>query len=596
MLPPILALCLLARAPLLFEGWRFKVFLLYPPEKVKADEEVEASGRAEAVRLFAAKGERESFVILIRSRVPLREVTFEATDLRAEGGGRIVKGQLNFRRMAYVYVDTPSGTGMRRGLPFPTGTGLYPDPLVPGKGLARPGRNLQFWFVLKVPREIPGGEYRGELELKFRKEPWMPKMGPIRFPLIVKVYDFALPEPTPLRNTACWSPYALPQDWLTKDWLVAFYRNLAEHRQVPDPIYPSPVLRARPDGGIEVDSSAWEEMASFCLDELKMSHLFIPVWPLGGRPDVLQGVYFLWHFPAVTKQRWLGRRIFDPDLELTSEFKRLFGAYLKHMRARLKARGWLDRVYITTMDEPYTRHLADPEDRPENNFKVIKRFAAFVKSVFPEVKIFCTSDPRPELVGAIDHWCMRTLRDLAFARERASRGDEMTFCDNYKTFIDYPMVTPRLLGWMAWQLGARGWLTYSTMGGLRSAWEGPVVVYPVLAGVTVWGMGRMFYPDPMGPGLLESVRWEMMAEGAEDYEYLWLLKRELERLPDGLSSHPVVVRARELLRAPEKLVGPEGRGPYVKENSAPHRLRCEVGEVLEALRELRKGSAQGPPP
>ena len=109
----------------------------------------------------------------------------------------------------------------------------------------------------------------------------------------------------------------------------------------------------------------------------------------------------------------------------------------------------------------------------------------------------------------------------------------MTFCDNYRTFIDYPAISARSFGWLAWQTGARGWLTFETLGAYRTAWEAPVMVYPQFSGATVWGMGQMFYPEPLTGAPLNSLRWELMREGCDDYEYLWLLREALKAKPNA---------------------------------------------------------------
>lgn len=257
------------------------------------------------------------------------------------------------------------------------------------------------------------------------------------------------------------------------------------------------------EGALAVDSGAWEREAADLLESHKVSHLFLPVWS-HQKSGEMQGVYFLWHFPAVTKQRWFGAVICDEQGALTAEFKSRFGAYLKHMHAVLERRGWLGRVYITTMDEPYTYHLHDEsraKDTPENNYRVIGNFVRFVRETAPGLRTFATADPAPGLNGLIDHWCLRNLRHAAQARERAEQfGETVTFCDNYRTFVDYPAVSARSLGWLAWKIGANGWLTYETLGNFTQAWEGPAFVYPHFGGGTVWGMGQLFYPDPTGSG------------------------------------------------------------------------------------------------
>ncbi|MBM4044059.1 MAG: DUF4091 domain-containing protein [Planctomycetes bacterium] len=583
-------------AALIAEGWHHRVWLLYPPEKVKADETLPTERKVEAIRLSVAQGEHEPFIILVRAEVALRDVKLEFADLRGPGGS-LSAASFEARRMAYIYVDEPSGTRIKGPMPFETGTGLYPDPLPKGDGFTRPGRNLQFWVTAHVPRGAKPGRYEGSLALRFRKEGWMPEdkvKMPVQLPVAVTVRNFALPERSPLLNTAFFAPARLTRERRDPEWLKAFYRDFIAHRQTPEPVLPSPVLQANPDGTMTVDSTEWEKTAAFFFDELKASHVFLPVWGMHPEPTMLQGVYFIWHFPATTKQRWFGPFIADDSRQLTPEFKKLFGSYLKHIHGVLKQRGWLGRVFITTMDEPYTYHTADRKlDIPANNYQVVRNFVTFVRETAPGLKTFATADPTPELNGYVDHWCLRNLKLASAARERAEKHRELvTFCDNYRTFIDFPLVSSRTLGWLAWKLGARGWLTYETMGGFGTAWEGPVTVYPQFGAATVWGLGQMFYPEPGTAGVVPSLRWEMMREGAEDYEYLWLLRERLKALPASQQGSDAAQQARTLLEtAAAQVVGGSGdpetasasAPPNTQSNLVPHELRGRIGDLIEQL-------------
>ena len=143
----------------------------------------------------------------------------------------------------------------------------------------------------------------------------------------------------------------------------------------------------------------------------------------------------------------------------------------------------------------------------------------------------------------------RNIPDVRPARERAEKdGEVFTFCDNYRTFVDYPAMGARSLGWLAWSLGARGWLTSETLGSYRTAWEAPVLTYAQFGGATVWGMGQMFYPEPLSGAPLPSLRWEVMREGCDDYEYLWLLREALKVTPNADAQHLVDTAARRWRR------------------------------------------------
>jgi hypothetical protein len=309
----------------------------------------------------------------------------------------------------------------------------------------------------------------------------------------------------------------------------------------------------------------------------------------------MQGLYFLWHFPAVTKQRWFGAQICEENGDIHPDFEARFGAYLKHMHALLERRGWLDRFFVATMDEPYTYHTSDREqDIPANNYRVMRNFVQFLRKAAPGLRTFATADPHPDLNGFIDHWCLRNLDHAAEARGRARNfGEVVTFCDNYRTFIDYPAVSARSFGWLAWKFGARGWLTYETLGSFAEAWEGPVFVYPQFGGSTVWGMGQMFYPDTHGAGAVApSLRWEMMREGAEDYQYLWLLQNTLDGLPEALKQTEEAREATRILaNCASEVVGGTGdaevsskeRKPNAQSNIVPLYLRKRVGDLIEKI-------------
>ncbi len=592
-----------APAVLVSEGWKHRVWLSYPPEKFKADELLDGGGKTGLVSLSAARGEVEPFLLLLRAEVPLRAVEARLSELTGPGGSVIPAPAAPARHLGYVHVDEPSGTRMGRAMPFPTGTGLYPDPLIAGVADVRPGRNLQFWIPVEVPRNAAPGEYRGEVVLSCRREGWMPaETGlPLRLPVEVTVRRFALPEPSPLRNIAYFSTGEIPKQRMTPEWLDGMYRDFLEHRHSPEPLLPSPRLRVLPGSVLEADLTPWESAAESALDKRKAAQVFLPV--SGGRDGAMQGLYFLWHYPAVCGQRWPafplpgepGPFICREDGTFTEAFRTLFGAYLRAANAVVERRGWHGRVFVATMDEPYTSHVAGTDrarDVPEKNYPIIRAFAELVRENAPALRTFCTSNPLPELAGAVDLWCARNLDDPGGLRSgEAATSGALMLCDNYRTFIDYPMVSARTLGWLCWRSGARGWLTFETLGGLSTAWSEPVFVYPQLRGGTAWGLGQLFYPEPLGGGLVPSLRWEMLRKGAEDYEYLWVLNKLVQELPPDVRAAPEAAEAAAFLQhAAATVAGAASEaetsaaaaaGSNAVRQSVPHALRERAAVWIE---------------
>jgi hypothetical protein len=281
-------------ATLWHEAKRVRVWALYPVEKLKADEALPVARRAAEITISAARGEDEPFVVVINGESPLREVRLEFSDLAGPDGASISAASLSARRVAYITVDEPSGTRMKQPMPFDTGTGLFPDPLLGGDGALRPGRNLQFWTNVRVPRGIASGIYKGQIIVRFRRETWMAAEAPneLRLALAVRVRGFDLPERSPLLNTAFFNLHALTPGQRDPAWLAPWAAEFVAHRQVPQPALPSPGVKVNKDGSLTVDSDAWEEAAAHLLEGLHAPFIFLPVWAT--HPSApMQGLYFI---------------------------------------------------------------------------------------------------------------------------------------------------------------------------------------------------------------------------------------------------------------------------------------------------------------
>ena len=106
----------------------------------------------------------------------------------------------------------------------------------------------------------------------------------------------------------------------------------------------------------------------------------------------------------------------------------------------------------------------------------------------------------------------------------------------------------------------------------------------MFSGATVWGMGQMFYPEPLTGTPLNSLRWELMREGCDDYEYLWLLRETLKTKHNA--------EAQQLLdAAAQRIVAGGGDAETMAKtktsnatsNSVAHELREAIATWLEKL-------------
>ena len=541
-----------------FSGWRLKGWITYPFEKFEASEIPQTQGAGfDVVRIV--RGESECVGVVLRGESPLRDVRIDVvragTDLPLDGGLRV-----SVWRLGYVYVNEPSGERMK-GMPFQTGRGEIPDILSESReNVMRVNRNLQFLVRIEASREALAGVRSVEIRVRFRREAWMPPDQPAerRLRFGISISGVALPEKSPLINTTYLSPGKFNLSELARDERDSVFRLFLDARQVPHPLLPAPKITIR-GNRVEVDSTEWERAVDEILSINSAAEVFVPAW--ASYPDKrLQGLYFVHHRPAALTQKWFGIPICNEVGALSEAFKDAFGQYLAHIQSVIETRGWGKRFHLATVDEPYAVHTGDrAQDKPENNYRLVAELAALYRERAPSVRPFVTGEPLDGVagLGKIGHWCVRNLSKVEQTREALKDSDSMlTVCDNYRTATDFPAVAPRTLGWLAWSVGARGWLTFEALSQFEDAYEGSVLTYPMIHGPSVWGMGQLFYPKIGRPGLVPTVRWEMMREGAEDYELLWSLA---QRVAQGQDSRAWLDRATDVLgRESRRLAGGVG--------------------------------------
>lgn len=95
------------------------------------------------------------------------------------------------------------------------------------------------------------------------------------------------------------------------------------------------------------------------------------------------------------------------------------------------------------------------------------------------------------------------------------------------------------------------------------------------------GMGNFIYPGPEGR-MLPSLRLENLRDGIEDYEYLTLLKKEIEAAAQRGIDGALLAEARELEEVPQEVVVAVDN--YNTDPSALMRYRDKVGAMIEALK------------
>ena len=503
----------------------------------------------------AARGEYEAAQLILRPGQDGSLFDFKCGPFKNDRG-ESVPISVTLNEEAFVRVTQPTDVLGAQG--------WYPDPLPPWRPplTLRAGLNQPLWITFHIARETGAGELRGELSLDT-------SFGTVRVPIQLRVYDFALPVETHLKSafgldeSAIGRYHRLTNRQEKEQVYNDYLRNFAEHRVSPFSFYAYAPLDVQFEGEstnkhVRVDFSRFDEAASRWLDHYNFTTFKLPLRGMGGgRAD----------------HRVAG------DLagfkEGTAGHARLLGEYLNQVERHLRERGWLDKAYIFWFDEP----------RP-TDYDFVAEGMKRLKVAAPGVRRMLTTVPRPSLVGTVDIWC-GLLHEWVpdRMRERQAAGEEVWWyiCTAPKApfvteFIDHPGTEMRLWPWQSWQYGVSGILLWNTVywnsaeafiaPRTQDPWTDPMSYisgYGFAPGyVGLWGNGdgRFLYPpchppesvgDPCLSPPVNSLRWENLRDGMEDYEYFWLLKQGVERAAAAGVNSSLLSEARRLLVVPPEV-------------------------------------------
>ena len=167
----------------------------------------QAPGDNKDVKLFAARGEYESFQIVASGA--LNGVNVAVSDLKGPDGALIPQSSFTLYREKYVHVDKASPNW--HGSNQPMGPGWYADALIPftdpatgkapvGAALTavpfdvKSGNNQPVWVDLQVPRTAKAGAYSGTYTVTS-------KQGTTTGAVSLTVWNFTLPAAPALKSS-----------------------------------------------------------------------------------------------------------------------------------------------------------------------------------------------------------------------------------------------------------------------------------------------------------------------------------------------------------------------------------------------------------
>ncbi len=184
-------------------------------------------------------------------------------------------------------------------------------------------------------------------------------------------------------------------------------------------------------------------------------------------------------------------------------------------------------------------------------------------------------------------------------------GPKAPYCT---LFIDHPATELRVWLWQTWQRNIRGILVWSSNywtsdtafpDAPQNPYEDPmgyVTGYSTPRGVkNFWGNGdgRFVYPpeaaavpghsglDPVLAPPVSSLRFEMLREGIEDYEMLYLLRDRLQQRRSQLAPDQIA-RYEQLLQVPDHIT--RDMITFTTDPTPIYARRAEIAVAIEELK------------
>jgi Glycoside hydrolase 123, catalytic domain/Glycoside hydrolase 123 N-terminal domain len=515
------------------------------------------TAKVKAARMQAARNDFEAIQLVVRPENELKNLTATATAFTGPDGATIPAANVEILDVYYHFVQYPTDE---------MGTcDFWPDALPPIKKPLKldANQNRPLWVLVKVPEGIPAGDYRGTIELKAEG-------FDASVPIDLTVWDFTLPKRNHLATAYGFSAgnvfryHGAKSEADRRKLIDLYFQSFADHRMSPywpvpmDQIKVKFMPKANPPRA-EVDFSKFDPAMEEAIEKYNFTHFRLPIQGMGG------GTFHSRHAGRIGK--------FTED---TPEYKAMFKSYVGQLESHLKEKGWLDMAYVYWFDEP------DHKD-----YQFVSDGMMKLKKAAPGLRTMLTEQPEGELKG-VDIWCPVTesYKD-AVAQKLIDDGAEFWWyvCTGPKApyctlFIDHPAVELRTWHWQAWKRRITGSLvwqsTYWTSGSAfpspktQNPYEDPMAYvsgYSTPKGIKrFWGNGdgRFYYPPlaaahpdmtkdkPVIDGPVSSIRLEMIREGVEDWETLYILRELISQKRDKLTPDEIK-QYESLLKVPESI-------------------------------------------
>jgi hypothetical protein len=470
----------------------------------------------DTLKIFGLRGEVISGQCAIQAKKSLTSVTVSIGKLTDKKTGKTIAEKAvewNFVGSIPLTENTPNQPASALARKAPA---RFPDYLMPEKQISIKEKSFQgIWLTIDIPVGTPSGIYTGDLTVASGQ-------GEMKLPVSVKVYPLTLPAERNLKVTEWYNTHGFARfhginERYSEAWfamLGKYAENMAAHRQNVFQVHMEAIeIGKAADGSLTFDFTRFDQIAQVFWDTGKMD--FLETGELARFGDDA------WFSSDIKLQDFRVKNLQSGKIE-TMAGKDVAPGLLTVTESHLREKGWLSRTLFHIKDEPSM-----------HNSLAWCEMSAYIHKYAPDLR----------RMDAIE--TTNLLNDIEVAvpkldafgtwydsyRKAQQKGVEIWFYTvgiyqgslfPNKT-IDMPVMNSRIMHWLNYRYDATGYLHW----GWNQWTDDPYQEVGM-------HIGDGWHVYPAKDGVLNSLRWEQMRNGIQDYECFKLLEKKICSLKDSL--------------------------------------------------------------
>ncbi len=553
----------------------FDLWTCPPSERIFKDSPLPEASDQE-IKVYAAANESEPFLLVIKGK---NNATVQVTAPVFTNGVEVELFQVK-------YVNISKATDALGK------TGDYPDPLFPiannSKITIKKNENTAIWCNIKVPKGMLSNDYSGIIVI-----------NDVSINIKLHVFNFSIPEKLNVKSQMNFSHKTIldkygvtgtgDEYWMYVDKMKQWF---IDHRLTPKSVLwsggltgsgASPYIDYDCAGNFSDPHGIWgfEEPA---LRYLKGTGLMKGKFTSkfnnsAGFPSFMCATFR--NNDAGSDQRPdkfcnINRSAGDWMGSTSTSYNTKWFAYMKAMQNYLTDQQLLDKAYYYFANEPQN----------QEDYDAVAWYAKSLKEAAPNLKLMVSEEPKEEIFnnskypGAkIDIW-LPVLQNFepSVSHEREKKyGEESWVYFLHSTrppyfnpiTLDHPGIESKLTGWFLWKYRIRGIAYYALNSWSKNPYTNPMTTnhngdtflfYPPSENNTAISYGATDHR------FVSSVRFELMRDALEDYEYLYRL---------NASQLPVVDAENDADAQVDKIIG--NLTSYTRDSEFMYNLRRLIG-------------------